>query len=330
MSEWGWHSFPNTENFKLEETYQYYDVEGRKVPYAIQWREPGRKQDAANYFRENPHRLHLGVFGFELHHSDKSEVKPEDIANIKQKLDLWTGIISSSFEIDGEKTEVETCADHEKDRIAVQVNSEMIKNGTLGFKLRLPYPTGDWGGDACNWEKTDLHHSEIIRQNENSAIIKHSIDTTTYFIQLNWSGNASLTEKEPHVYVLNPGKESPAFSASVEFNSENTFAEKSEFEDVKNSSVSGWETFWKSGGAVDFSGTEDSKAKELERRVVLSQYLTRVNCAGNFPPQETGLTYNSWYGKPHLEMHWWHGVHFAYWNRTELARKKSSVLFSNL
>ena len=33
-SEWGWHSFPNTENYRLEETYQYFDVESRKVPYA--------------------------------------------------------------------------------------------------------------------------------------------------------------------------------------------------------------------------------------------------------------------------------------------------------
>ena len=39
------------------------------------------------------------------------------------------------------------------------------------------------------------------------------------------------------------------------------------------------------------------------------------------PPQETGLTYNSWYGKPHLEMHWWHAVHFAQWGRAELMEK---------
>jgi hypothetical protein len=36
------------------------------------------------------------------------------------------------------------------------------------------------------------------------------------------------------------------------------------------------------------------------------------------PPQETGLTCNSWYGKFHLEMHWWHGVHFSLWGRHPL------------
>ena len=33
---------------------------------------------------------------------------------------------------------------------------------------------------------------------------------------------------------------------------------------------------------------------------------------------ETGLTLNSWYGKFHLEMHWWHGVHFALWGHPEV------------
>jgi hypothetical protein len=68
----------------------------------------------------------------------------------------------------------------------------------------------------------------------------------------------------------------------------------------------------------------------LERRIVLSQYLTAVNCSGSLPPQETGLVCNSWRGRFHLEMHWWHAAHFALWNRVELLlpslRWYSSVL----
>lgn len=66
MCEWGWHSFPNAGNFKIKDTYKYYDVEGRKIPYAIQWNETGKPQNAATYFRENPHRLHMGSIGLEL------------------------------------------------------------------------------------------------------------------------------------------------------------------------------------------------------------------------------------------------------------------------
>ncbi len=51
---------------------------------------------------------------------------------------------------------------------------------------------------------------------------------------------------------------------------------------------------------------------------MLSQYLTAINCSGSLPPQETGLVCNSWRGRFHLEMHWWHAAHFAQWNRVEL------------
>ena len=51
---------------------------------------------------------------------------------------------------------------------------------------------------------------------------------------------------------------------------------------------------------------------------MLSQYLTAIQCSGSLPPQESGLTFNSWEGKSHLEMHWWHAAHFALWNRLPL------------
>ena len=31
--------------------------------------------------------------------------------------------------------------------------------------------------------------------------------------------------------------------------------------------------------------------------------------------------YNSWYGKFHLEMHWWHAAHFPLWGRVHLLEK---------
>jgi hypothetical protein len=75
--------------------------------------------------------------------------------------------------------------------------------------------------------------------------------------------------------------------------------------------------FWKSGGAVDFSGSSDPRAKVLEGRVVLSQYLMAIQSGGDFPPQETGLTASTWWGKHHTEMIWWHTAHFALWGRPE-------------
>ncbi|MBN1985558.1 MAG: hypothetical protein JW761_04605, partial [Prolixibacteraceae bacterium] len=290
-------------------------------PYAVQWDEPERKKDAANYFRENLHRLHLGIVGLELLHANKSSVSAEEIESIDQKLNLWEGSISSSFKVENQRVNIETVCHPKNDLIAININSEMLKTGQLGIKLRFPYPTGNHADDACDWESPEKHTSEIVAQNSNNAIFKHKIDTAEYFVKISWTGDAELKPKEPHYFVLQPGTENSEFSATVEFKGENNFAEAPGFEEVKSLSAKTWENYWETGGAVDLSGTEDPLAKELERRVVLSQYLERIQCAGTLPPQETGLTYNSWYGKFHLEMHWWHAAHWALWNRPEFLEK---------
>ena len=82
-----------------------------------------------------------------------------------------------------------------------------------------------------------------------------------------------------------------------------------------------WHRHWSASAFADFGQCTDPRAKELERRVVLSQYLTYINCAGNMPPQETGLTYNSWFGRPHLEMTWWHTVDFCLWNQPDVVAR---------
>ena len=87
---------------------------------------------------------------------------------------------------------------------------------------------------------------------------------------------------------------------------------------TESASAARWQRFWTDGGTLDLSGSTDERATELERRIVLSEYLTAIQCAGTMPPQETGETFNSWFGKSHLEMHWWHAAHFALWGREAL------------
>ena len=81
-----------------------------------------------------------------------------------------------------------------------------------------------------------------------------------------------------------------------------------------------WPAFWHSGGAIDLSESRDPRWQELERRIVLSQYLMAVNEAGALPPQESGLVNDGWHGKFHMEMYWWHAAHYALWDRWPLLR----------
>ena len=86
-----------------------------------------------------------------------------------------------------------------------------------------------------------------------------------------------------------------------------------------------WPAFWSSGGAIDLSASTDPRWPELERRIVLSQYLLAVNEAGDRPPQESGLVNTGWFGKFHMEMYWWHAAHYALWDRWPLLDRSLGV-----
>ena len=66
QSQWGWHSFPNPEKYRFEETLKPYNFRGHEELYSVQFNEDGRNKEAANWYRVNPHRLHLGAIGLEL------------------------------------------------------------------------------------------------------------------------------------------------------------------------------------------------------------------------------------------------------------------------
>lgn len=306
MSDWGWHSFPNTEDYRFEETLKEYDFgRGRQELYSVQFKEDGRQKDAANYYRVNPHRLHLGALGFQ-------GMTPESLTDIDQTLDMWNGVINSSFKADGKKASVITAVDPQLDLVAAEINDE----GRHPIALRLPYPTGKHCDDACDWEADSLHTTEIVLSEAGKAVVKHSVDTTAYYITLNWTGNSEAILDSANTVVINPDAEK--WNITAQFTEEMTDGNNPSAASAIEDAAEYWQDFWGKGGVVDFSHCTDPRAKELERRVVLSQYLLATNCAGTTPPQETGLTYNSWFGKFHLEMIWWHQAQFALYGHEDL------------
>lgn len=326
QSEWGWDSFKDTVGYKFEETLREYNLNGHQSTYCVQWSTPERKRNASDWFRKNAHRLQLGNLGFEITKQDGSAAKVSDIKNIRQELNLWTGELTSHFTVENVPVDVITAAHQEKDLISVQVKSKLVSLGRLKVRLRYPYPTAEFADAGDNWKNPEKHGSSLLSSDKNGAIVQHQLEGITYYTSLKWNNASVASSAEPHYFLISPEKKSDdVLELSCLFSEKQVLPEAlPDFQQTQADSRQQWNTFWMSGAAIDLAGSTDPRAKELERRVILSEYLTKIQCAGSFPPQETGLTYNSWFGKPHLEMHWWHAVHFALWNRVDLMEKSLS------
>ena len=326
QSVWGWHSFPNTEHLKIEEAQKTYELEGRKISYTVQLKEPERAKKAVEYFRVNPHRLQLGNIGLEIKKKDGTFVTINDIQKINQELNLWSGVITSNFAIEDIPVKVTTACHQQEDIVAFRIESPLLHTNRIAVRVRFPYPNGQWKDVGTNFS-SDRHKSTLI-QRGTEATIKRILDTTVYYTLLKWNKKAIIQNQSDHYFIIQPQEVNGYFELTCQFSERPGKIVASSFTSVKENSVQHWKNFWFSGGVVDFSPVEDSRAFEIERRVVLSQYLTKIQCSSGYPPQETGLTYNSWYGKPHLEMHWWHAVHFAQWGRPELMEKSLDWYFA--
>lgn len=329
-SDAGWHSFPNPSNYSLEDVYKKYRVGDDSVNYVYQYTDDPyeRKNEASRWLRENRHRLHLGIIGLEIMNDDTAVCTIDDIKSPVQQLNLWTGEINSRFQINGFPVEVITFCHQDLNMVAFRITSVLVSGGKVRIKIRFPYGSHIPFGPSGNMDEPGKHTTAVIDNTANGVVFHRQLDDDHYYVKLRWNGSAEVQAAGAHEYLIVPSDQHDhTFEVSCLFTDEKPDNEPPGFIATRRNNKKRWKEFWLSGGAVDFSHCTDPRAVELERRVVLSQYLTRIQCAGSLPPQETGLTFNSWYGKFHLEMHWWHAVHFILWNRAELMEKQMDYYF---
>lgn len=320
MSDWGWVTDPNPENYSIDDVYKTWNVHGRSVDYVHQFREndDARKYAASNWLRENPRKIPLGLIGLLITGDSGKEISAADIKEPRQKLDLWTGEIESIFSLSGDSVKVLTVCHPEYDLISVKIKSALISKNRLGIKIRFPFGAPLSFGSDINAKGE--HTTEILSDTNNTIVLEHRQNNNSYKVLL-WKNNSIIQRTGDNSFILDPEDSEDEFSFSCQFLKDGE-GRMQTFGETETASKRAWDEFWSGGGAVDFSSCDDPRAMELERRVVLSRYLTRIQCAGDLPPAETGLTFNSWYGKFHLEMHWWHSVHFAMWQKNEILERQ--------
>ncbi|OAF99564.1 uncharacterized protein CC84DRAFT_1156457 [Paraphaeosphaeria sporulosa] len=325
LSSWGWHnsSLPTTPNQTAisDFTGQDWWTHGRLVNY----NQPNpAEKDISQWLIANPHRINLGRIGLWFGGKNVTE---DELTERTQTLDLWEGTISSSFSWHGKSVTVKTIASPEIDTIAVTITSELLGNGELGVFFDFPYASGKNKFDApfVGLFNATSNHTTTLTSRKNSATITHTLDATTYDTEIRWEseGRIQRTNNETHSYVLT-GKDSETFAFTATFAPKAANSQGS-FRDVKKSAKDWWKKYWSTGAFISLPSATNSSAKELQRRIVLTQYLLAVNGAGKDPAQESGLVNNGWYGKYHCEMIFWHLAHWTVWNKWDLYNRTIGV-----
>lgn len=318
MSHWGWHSGPPPVGQSARDFQgQVWDTHGRPVRYPMP--DP-QHPDLSVWLAANPHRLNLGRIGLLLTRKDGSLATQADLRNTRQQLDLWNGLVTSRFELEGEPVTVTTACHPKLDAIAARVESPLIRAGRLEVFLECP---GNNPLAFANFVGDWSHPGRFERRpsaQTGRADFERKLDDDPYHVSLTWDEEAALQQAEAggekgNRITLRPAQSAKGLSFVC------AFGKKALPERLPDTAATfaacrqKWPAFWKSGGAIDLSESRDPRWRELERRIVLSQYLMAVNEAGSLPPQESGLVNNGWYGRFHLEMVWWHDAQWALWNR---------------
>ncbi|MFS2080336.1 hypothetical protein ACCD04_19035 [Telluria sp. Tellsp131] len=307
QARWAWHEDPNPHGYQLADANKAYTAHGKTVDYPTRMDVP-----AAAWLRENPHPQPLAQLAIAYTHRDGKPLALADVGAIDQRLDLWRGVLTSAYTIDGERVVVTTAVDPDRDTLAVRIESTLLARG---LAVRLALPRGYVGGIKQNppldWSQPASHTTTIVTRTADTLVLAHARDGYRYGAALRASTPLTIATPAPHTFELRP-KSGRVLAFTLAYAPDKPAPDTG---DVFARSAAHWPAFWRSGGAVDFSGSTDPRAAELERRVVLSQYLTAIQAGGDVPPQESGLTTSTWYGKHHTEMIWWHTAHFALWGR---------------
>ena len=312
LGRWAWHAEANPRQYSLQDVMRPYSAYGRTVEYPTDASGP-----AGEWLRRNPHDFPLAQLGLEFLKDDGSPLGPSDVQSPVQTLDLWSGVLRSEFKLAGQPVRITTVCHPELDLVAVKIESDLVAAGRLSVQLAFPrgYNLAVKNTPPLDWSRPRSHRTVIVERTAGRVELQRTIDDTRYRVAVAWTGDARLRETSRHHFRLAAGKRQSVLAFGVAFGPGPLPATLPDVDETVAASAAHWEKFWRGGAAVDFTGSRDPRASQLEERVILSQYLTALQLGGAVPPQESGLTCSTWYGKFHTEMMWWHLAHFALWGR---------------
>ena len=208
MTDWMWHSSPFPEGVDAFKDFEYAYLgssRGADVPYPLLHPSPTPVTD---WLRANPHRLDIGQVSLR-HMSDDGQTHraliQRDLSNVRQNLTLWTGLLESSFELQGGAVNVTTAAHPDLDAVGWQVRISAELDARLAIRLAFPYGSNDFM-HAADWEADPPgrnHTTTMINSSDSSLYLMRQLDFDTYEVRCDWqSGPMRMMRDGPHAFVL--------------------------------------------------------------------------------------------------------------------------------
>lgn len=204
-----------------------------------------------------------------LYNNDKL-IDINNIKDVKQELDLYKGIVTSSFNYKEKinKTISFIYQDHDEFNFKLQSDN-------LNLALKFNYPSY-----TKNGYRLDILPNVLVKEDRITLLYD---DKNSLSFKLKSSSKYQIVEN-----TLIFDDNNVSFSLALD--------------EIKEGKL--LDEFWKCDNGIIIDN------EELVKKMVLSKYLLHVNSTGIYPPQESGLTYNCWNSKFHLEMHLIHSL----WN----------------
>jgi hypothetical protein len=171
---------------------------------------------------------------------------------------------------------VETACHPTLDLLAVTVR------GRVPVAFEFPY--GSPAMNAADWDHPQSHSSEATASGAERMEIARQLDGDRYSVAVAWHTSAAMNREGPHRFVLQPAENRLDFVCAFRRSGQGPSSPPGAAETLAASREK-WSEFWSTGGLVDLSAASDPRVRELERRIVLSQYLTAIQCAGSLPPR---------------------------------------------
>lgn len=299
MSSWGWKNDTLPANRTEQDILDYRGVSWYNHDKLVEYPFDSQDPTVESWLTQNPNRVNLGRVGLLFRGEDGQvqNITEADLDKVNQKLDLWTGQLSSTFQWANETVTVQTSSADTSSTVSITIDSPLIKSGRLGIFLDFPWNDGKTKFEVPfvgNWSSlTTRKHTTTLSKSPGRSVratIKHTQVASTFFTNVG-GDEFNITRDAPsaHRYSILPLSNSTTFNISVSYSGREEFSIPSAREVITSASRA-WDKYWSESGFVDLvSGSSDPRADELQRRVILSRYLMRVNEAGDTPPQEVSF-----------------------------------------